>query len=63
MSASYLQVPTTTSWGYRLRIADVTQLASFSELEPDDVVYELFTPDGAEPSGFIVARSVEVARR
>jgi hypothetical protein len=59
----YVQTPTTTSWGYRLRVVDATTLAAFSsELESGDVVYELFTPDGAETSALIVARALDVVR-
>ncbi len=57
---SYLQCPTSTSWGYRLRTlaAASALLPSRGDRDPADIVYEMFTPDGAEPSAFVVAESL-----
>lgn len=59
--ARYLQVPTQTSWGYRVRVAsEDAPLPSRADHDADDIVFELFTPDGAEPSGFVVATALVV---
>ncbi|HSQ68290.1 MAG TPA: hypothetical protein VLM85_34010 [Polyangiaceae bacterium] len=63
LEVSYLQVPTATSWGYRLRIARNATRPSFSEPDPGDIVYELFAPDGQEPSAFVVARALACQTR
>jgi len=52
---SYLQCPAQTSWGYQLRIVTGVDLPSRGDHDATDVTYELFTPDGKEPSAFIVA--------
>lgn len=61
-SVSYLQLPSHTQWGYRIRISPEAVLASRGDLDADDIVYELYAEDGAEPSAFIVAEGLVVQR-
>ena len=56
---SYLQCPAATSWGYRLRVSPNASLPSRGEQDSVDIVFELFTPDGSEPSAFVVAESLQ----
>ncbi len=58
----YVQAPYRTSWGYRIRLSPHAVLPSRGDVDATDVVYELYTSDGAEPSAFVVAESLEVRR-
>ena len=58
----YAQAPDRTSWNYCIRLAPHAVLPSRGDVDATDVVYELYTPDGAEPSAFVVAESLEVQR-
>jgi hypothetical protein len=60
---SYLQCPAQTSWGYQLRIVTGVELPSRGDLDASDIIYELFTPDGKEPSAFIVAERLTCVPR
>ncbi|MEZ4223523.1 MAG: hypothetical protein R3B13_21425 [Polyangiaceae bacterium] len=58
----YLQMPSRTSWGYRMRLAPDAELPSRGDSDSTDIVFELYAEDGAEPSAFIVAERLEVSK-
>lgn len=62
LEVSYLQLPSHTQWGYRIRISPTAVLPSRGDMDGNDIVYELFAEDGAEPSAFIVAEGLVVQR-
>jgi hypothetical protein len=54
----YLQAPDRTAWGYRIRTAPDAHLPSRGDVDRSEIVYELYAPDGGEPSAFIVAEAL-----
>lgn len=62
IGVQYLQTPSRTSWGYRIRLAPNATLPSRGDADTMDIVFELYAEDGGEPSAFIVAERLEVLR-
>jgi hypothetical protein len=56
---SYLQCPTQTTWGYRLRLSPDADLPSRGDRDPNELVFELYTPDAAEPSAYLIAATLD----
>lgn len=57
---AYVQAPDRTSWGYGIRVSPHAGLPSRGDIDTAEVVFELYTADGAEPSAFVVAQTLEV---
>ncbi len=56
---AYLQSPTVLSWGYALRLSPTATLPSRGDPDSFELVFEFIAGDGAEPSGFVVAQTLE----
>jgi hypothetical protein len=60
LGVAYVQAPDRTSWGYGIRLAPHADLPGRRDIDTGEIVYELYAADGAEPSAFVVAQSLEV---
>lgn len=58
----YLQMPSRTSWGCQIRLAPEVPLPSWGDVDSTSVVYEIYYPDGGEPSAFLVAERLAIVR-
>jgi hypothetical protein len=59
---AYLQCATEMQWGYAIRLSPATMLSSRGDADSSELVFEFFARDGAEPSSFVVAKTVDCER-
>lgn len=56
---AYLQCATEMQWGYALRLSPAAMLPSRGDTDSSELVFEFVANDGAEPSSFVVAKTLE----
>ena len=56
---AYLQCATEMQWGYVLRLSPAAMLPSRGDTDSSELVFEFVANDGAEPSSFVVAKTLE----